>query len=217
MNRLNHVADVLFMHRMITDEELESIQCIQGTHDKAQPLIDSARRKGDATSNLLMTTWKNYPGGQTFRHGSSAEPDDNGMLPEDILDILDNLTRDGIEKLRFFMSEIQVKDRQPISEADLDYMTDRTQIAEAIALRYGDEARSVLTIPLKKIHRNDLVKTIEGSDRNHTSSQLEPVIPQSYQCTQSCCDGEGVACTLGTQQRPSEKIHMDIAPTKQQV
>eukprot|EP00063_Salmo_salar_P025867 XP_014000702.1 PREDICTED: uncharacterized protein LOC106571773 [Salmo salar] len=158
--------------RMITDEELESIQCIQGTHDKAQPLIDSARRKGDATSNLLMTTWKNYPGGQTFRHGSSAEPDDNGMLPEDILDILDNLTRDGIEKLRFFMSEIQVKDRQPISEADLDYMTDRTQIAEAIALRYGDEARSVLTIPLKKIHRNDLVKTIEGSDRNHTSKWI---------------------------------------------
>lgn len=59
MERLNHVADVMFEHGMITDEELQNINCIPVPHNKV--LIDSARRKGDATSNMLMETWESYP------------------------------------------------------------------------------------------------------------------------------------------------------------
>lgn len=61
MKLLDHIADVLFTQRMINNEELESITSIRGTHDKARTLIDTARMKGDMTSNIFMTTWDNHP------------------------------------------------------------------------------------------------------------------------------------------------------------
>jgi hypothetical protein len=173
MKLLDHIADVLFTQRMINNEELEHIQSIPGTQDKARTLIDTARMKGDITSNTFMTTWDNYP-------ASSSDRDDNGMSPKEIRQILNKLTRDDIESMTFLMNEIDITHQQTSSAVDLDYVTDRTLLAEGIALRYGAEARAVLNILLRKIHRNDLVNPVKGSDYTHLSSQVQPEIFAAY-------------------------------------
>lgn len=66
------------------------------------------------------------------------------MLPKEIRNIFDKLTRDDIETIKFLMNEIDITHQQTSSAVDLDYVTDRTLLAEGIALRYGAEARAVL-------------------------------------------------------------------------
>lgn len=168
MKMLDHIADVLFSQRMLNNGELEGIQCIRDTHDKARALIDTARSKGDVTSNSLMATWDNYP-------GSSSVVNGNVMSPKEIVSILDNVTRDDIEKMKLVMSEIEITHRHRISALDLQYVTDRTGLADVMALHYGAAARAGLHTLLKKIGRNDLVKRVKDGDCTHTSSQLQPV------------------------------------------
>ncbi|XP_038839113.1 uncharacterized protein LOC120036891 [Salvelinus namaycush] len=169
MKMLDHIADVLFAQRMLNNGELESIQSIGGTHDKARALIDTARSKGGITSNSLMATWENYPGSSSVGNG-------NVMSPKEIVSIFwDNITRDDIEKMKFVMSEIEITHRHRISALDLQYVTDRTGLADVMALHYGAAARAGLNTLLKKIGRNDLVKRVKDSDCTHTSSQLQPV------------------------------------------
>lgn len=168
MKMLDHIADVLFAKRILNNGELDSIQSIEVTQDKARVLIDTARRKGDTASNTLMATWDNYPGASSVGVG-------NVMSPKEIVSILANITRDDMEKMKLVMSEIEITHRHRISAVDLQYVTDRAGLAEVMALHYGAAARAGLNTLLKKIGRNDLVKSVKSSDCTQTSSQLQPV------------------------------------------
>lgn len=72
------------------------------------------------------------------------------MLPKEIRNIFDKLTRDDIETIKFLMNEIDITHQQTSSAVDLDYVTDRTLLAEGIALSYGAEARAVLTATMSQ-------------------------------------------------------------------
>ncbi|XP_031179247.1 caspase-1-like, partial [Sander lucioperca] len=51
---LNQLLDNLLEHRVITDEEMQSVRT-RGRADKARDLMDSVRRKGRAASSVLIS------------------------------------------------------------------------------------------------------------------------------------------------------------------
>ena len=163
MTRVNYVADVLLHDGVITKGELECIQSIRGTRDRARAVIDCARNKGNVASKKLMDAWDNY---RVFC-GSSAAPE----LSEDILETLDELSPNDVEQLKWSMRTTRVYGRQPIARSVLDRLTLRTQIADAIVRHYADKARAVLLILLEDIRRNDLVENIRSGARDRTSDQ----------------------------------------------
>lgn len=50
---LNKLLDKLLKHRVINDQELESVRSQQSRADKARDVIDTVRRKGSEASSLL--------------------------------------------------------------------------------------------------------------------------------------------------------------------
>ncbi|XP_039681973.1 protein NLRC3-like [Perca fluviatilis] len=177
MARVNYVADVLLHHEMISGEELEYIQAMRGTRDRARALIDHARKKGNGVCKTFMETWEDNDNHNVFC-GSSAAPEVSG----EILAILDDLGTEDFVGLKYFLRDIQVFGRSPIARAVMDRLTHRTQIADAIARRYNDKARAVLIILLKRIHRNDLVERIPSGTRDggQTSNQPRPFTFAEY-------------------------------------
>ena len=103
MARVNYVADVLLHHEMISGEELEYIQAMRGTRDRARALIDHAKKKGNGVCKTFMETWEDNDNHNVFC-GSSAAPEVSG----EILAILDDLGTEDFVGLKYFLRDIQV-------------------------------------------------------------------------------------------------------------
>lgn len=59
IGRLNHVADVLFHHGMMTQEQLDSVHSIRSPQDRARTMIDVARKNGSVVCETFMDAWEN--------------------------------------------------------------------------------------------------------------------------------------------------------------
>ncbi|KAJ7983548.1 hypothetical protein DPEC_G00376820 [Dallia pectoralis] len=174
VDRVDHVVHVLFTRGAIQGKEMENITGNQGPGAMTRALINLAIWKDDATSVMLATAWDNYAHGLPATDRPYTASDDSAMSHKAILNIMEALTHQNIVKLKFYMRFPKVANYQPHTRADLDAMTTRAQIAEAIALLYGDKAGVVLTALLKNIGCNGLANKIdEGGNLTYASKQSD--------------------------------------------